>query len=525
MVGATFAAVWIVAGVVLLISVSNAAGLMLMSGIRRDQEMVVRLAIGASSGQLARQLILEGAVLVLLGTVAALVMTQAVMLIGRYLVPTIGTDIGGPNLNVDVWVLGFTLAISAFSTLVASLAPVRHVLGLPDAAVLKTASASPSPRTHRALLALGVVQVACTLAPIATLSVVLTGLDRNVGSIGFDPTNVISLTIDARRLTPQELVSTVQRLEQRLHSGPRSVALATKAPLSGRPAVSSVTVDGDAGRRPLSSAVVSVSPGYFAMLGTPVRTGREFERGDEARGVAIVSRRFVNLLPAQARIVGSVVQIGNGPHLTVVGVAEDIQYGSAVEAGSPVLYTPIRLDALSSVSVLVRSPENPQEVADEFSQELSTATRGAASLTAVGLQERHDRVTAARRRFGQLMGAAALFSTVFSICGLGLVVAYVVQVRLREFAIRRAFGAQSMDIARIVLRKAAVVATSGGVIGALLAVAFLRVLSTAIVGLDDFRVTVLLMPTVTLLLIMLLGALLPLVKAMNSQPADLLRSS
>jgi ABC-type antimicrobial peptide transport system permease subunit len=261
------------------------------------------------------------------------------------------------------------------------------------------------------------------------------------------------------------------------------------------------------------------------MLGTPVRTGREFERGDEARGVAIVSRRFVNLLPAQARIVGSVVQIGNGPHLTVVGVAEDIQYGSAVEAGSPVLYTPIRLDALSSVSVLVRSPENPQEVADEFSQELSTATRGAASLTAVGLQERHDRVTAARRRFGQLMGAAALFSTVFSICGLGLVVAYVVQVRLREFAIRRAFGAQSMDIARIVLRKAAVVATSGGVIGALLAVAFLRVLSTAIVGLDDFRVTVLLMPTVTLLLIMLLGALLPLVKAMNSQPADLLRSS
>jgi putative ABC transport system permease protein len=526
------AVIWVLTGLLLVVAMANAAGLLLVAGLRREHELAVRLSLGATRWRLASQLLVESTLLVLVGTGVCLAFAAgAIALAGHFAALAPDSNSFVTDVRVDAWVLAFALTASAITVVGASLVPIRHVWKLPDSTALRSASTSAARSTRRMLYALASTQVAFTLVPIVTCGYVIVGLHKaSTVDPGFGATNAVAFTLNLAQATlnGDAAAKLLTVLCAQMQSGQTHVAVTTRTPLSGRPPVSEVEARHGEAVLTLPSSVIPVSPNYFATLDVVVLAGREFLPGDGNSPVAIVSRRFAETIAQSAHhasLLGSRVRVAPaGEVLTVIGVADDVQYGSASDTPLPAVYTPIGLASVRTPIVVVRSDENKDAVIARFRKSLDVLAPDLVPTSTTVLGERLDRVTAARRRLGQLLGTAAMLGAVLSISGLGLVVAYGVQTRRREFAIRMALGAGPIDIARRVFRQALGPAAVGSLGGLLLTVGFMLVIRRVIVGIDAGEPIVLVVALVSIILIVVLGAAGPGWRAVRTEPWALLRT-
>jgi predicted permease len=469
---------------VFLVLCGNVSSLLLARLTARRREFGMRAALGAARGRLMRQALIESAVLGTVGLIIGAGMAWALVAIARALLPEPLLLQTLNPLNLDARALSATSLAGLSATLAAGLVPAWLGTSVDAGDSLRVVDRSKTePRSTRALSrALLIVEVAlaCTLLVGATL---LTRSFVNIARAdrGLDTTNVTTLwlalpavaakDVTARALLARNVDDTLRQLP-----GVRALAWSYGLPpgggmwshgewisdLRGAPAVN------------MDVARYNVSQEFFALYGIPILKGRSFAPSDDYATV-IVSERFAAALWPAADPIGRTFRFGK-EQFRVVGLAREIHYPSidALRDG-PEFYHPYQPASTPMVSLRCDPACPPPAV---IRHRLASAHPTVRVQDAAPIELDYAAEIARPKAAAALAGTFAVIGVIAAAGGLYGVLSYAVGRRRREFGIRAALGASRGEIRRVVLRDAAVVATSGVAIGALFAAVLARAVSS-----------------------------------------------
>jgi predicted permease len=469
----------------LVTATANVASLQLVRATVRRREMAIRAAIGAGTGRLTRQLVVESSLVGGIGGGAGLALAVA---LHRALPSVLPADFPRvDSLAVDARIMLFTLSLSIVASVVCGLLPAFHVRRANLVELLSEDRGTPpgagrrsSMARARATIMIGQVAVSCVLLVAAALLgrsfIALAGADR-----GYDPRNLLTaraqlspgVTVERRT---QSLEAVVNRL--RPMPGVTEAAFANALPLlsSGgfrafkmRPPIDpSTEVDVNAIQR-------AVSPGYFAALGLRLFAGRPFTGADTMTSpmVIVVNRSFAaTYLGPNA--VGAIVPNlgmcrGNDDRWEVVGIVEDVRQAGVSDPPQPEVFLPYRQvacpGALEDSIVVVRTTDDPGRYAAVLRDAVREQSPTAALDSVMTMEDRVMTSLAKPRLYAAVLSGFGLFALVIAGVGLFGVLSYTVAQRAREIGIRTALGARTAAIVGIVLRQALLIAVSGLTIG------------------------------------------------------------
>jgi predicted permease len=528
------AAVLVLAGLVLVAACANLAGLLLARGADRQREMAIRLSIGASRGRLVRQLLTESVVLSIgggvLGVVSAAVLARA---LAAWQIPvTIPMQL---DVSVDWRVLLFAFGISLVAGMLFGIAPARFASATDPNLALKGGPASGR-GTRRWTLrdALIAVQVIVCFVLVTACVVSLQGLQRALTvPLGFDPRGVATASFDlglagydkARgQAFQRRIVEEASRIP-----GVMSAAVANSIPLSLDQSHSSVyPVEAVAGDKPAANAVVySMSPGFLRTMGMPLLSGRDFDARDTAKSpdVAVVNEAFARRVFKTSNAVGSRFHFGpGGPLVEVVGVVADAKYETIGEAPNPAAFNP-ETQWYNSTTVLTVKSSLPEPETAAALRQLAARLDPALPLYDVqGVQQTLWLSLLPSKAAAIALGVFGVLAILLAATGLYGLVAYAVSRRSREIAIRVAIGADVRAVLTTVLGRTAILMVIGGAIGALLATATMRLLSSVIFGVPPSSGPALALVAVVMATIGLVSCWTPARRALRLEPAAILKA-
>jgi predicted permease len=446
-----------IAGFVLLVGCANIAGLLVGRAVVRQREIAMRLALGAGRGRLIRQLVTESLLLGGTGGVGGVVLAMWLTSV----LGSLGSGLPIPieiDLSLDYRMLAYALGLSLMTALVFGLAPARRAARSDVIAVLKEGSSASSPlRLRHALL---FVQVLVCAALLAWGSLFTRSL-LNVSRVdpGFDPRGVVlaELSIlDRSKAHANEHEAALRALQARAGElpGVQSTGMVFAVPLSLRS-----RQEYDVRTSPESTDDVRimsnvVTPGYFQTVRIPVIAGRDISWADRAESSPVLlvnetaARRFWN-----GNAVGQRLRLPQGGwhDVEVIGVVKDSRYWTLGETTPPTVYVPFSQAYISEMTLCVRSTM-PAATFKELRREVAalgeTATGEVRYMTdAVAVAVMPARVGAF---VTAAFGAVAMLLAMTGVYGL---VAFLVAQRTHEIGIRKAVGARTADIVRLILRE------------------------------------------------------------------------
>jgi len=554
----------------LLIACANVASLLLVRAETRKREMAIRAAVGAGSGRLVRQLLIESLVLSLLGGAVGLavgvVATQALlrlypgtnpfMLGALGEIPRIGES--GTAVTVDWRVLGFTLLISIGTGVIFGLVPSRHVVGanLNPLLLHSTISAGGPRRLNaRSLFVIGEMALAVVLVVGATL-LILTSMALRRVDPGFNSERVLTMRM-AVSGTPFETRAGISELARagvdRIQAIPGVVRASTTCcmPLEtvwqlpfviASRAGEGLTQYGQM-RFHAFAGWTFVSPGYFEVLGIPILKGRDFSFRDDAKapGVVIINEAMARRLWPNSDPLNDQLIIGRGmrpaydqePVRQIVGIVGNIRDTGLRDAARPAMYVPMAQepDGVTVVNVkllplvwIVRTESEPHRLSGAIKSALESSV---GQLPVTRIRAMTDVVTesTARTRFNTWL------MTAFGFCALGLaaigvygLVSYWVQQRSREIGVRLALGAESSRIAKMVVRQGMRLAAVGVVIGLIAAFALAQTIQGLLFGVPARDPLVFVSIPLLLSVVALAAVSIPAWRASRIDPLQALRS-
>jgi putative ABC transport system permease protein len=451
---------------VLFIACANIASVLVGRGASRRREIAVRLAVGASAGRVVRQLFTEGLTLAFLGALGGVLLarwlTQLSNLAASRLPFTFALDV-----PLDHRILLYTAAVTVVATIVFALSPARRAARLDLVPALKDDSVASFHR-QRLLRALVIGQVAACTMLLFWSGLFFRSLTR-IADVdpGFNPSGVLLATV---RLEPgtfedergERLLLELQRRINGMASV-ESTGLASIVPLAlmGREEFY-VTTDDDRRLRQRVNAN-RLTPGWFRTLQIPFTAGRDFTADDRAGAPRVV---IVNeTLARQAwggRAVGQRVTYGGRSH-EVVGIVRDSKYATLGETIAPTIYQPFSQAYFPEMTLHVRTTDAAGMRAGIERVLSELAPEAAADITPM-----RDAVAVAvlPARVGAIaIGALALVAVLLALLGVYGLVSYFAVERTREIGLRKALGAQSGDIVRMILGSTARVTAVGLTIG------------------------------------------------------------
>jgi putative ABC transport system permease protein len=344
------------------------------------------------------------------------------------------------------------------------------------------------------------------------------------------------LTLNTVAESPQPTVYWDQVVEHlRVVPGVETVALSSRALLSGYSSNDAVAVDGGAPSEDMAY-FLNVSPGWVGEMKIPLMDGRDFRAGDTYPGVAIVSETFAKRFFKGQNPVGRWFEraTDEGPRLRlqVVGLVRDAHYMEMREPMLPVAYIPFRqVDAKGALqpvrrgTIIVRTASaNPRALAAVLSREVARA-RPEFRVSIVETQAEIDQVYTVRER---LLAVLALFfaSVALLLAGVGLygVLDYSVLQRRREIGIRMAIGAQAGSIARLITLPVFFRVLAGGLAGLVLGMVSVRYIESLFYEVKATDVGALAVPSLTILIAAMVAALPAVIRAVRIDPAKMLRA-
>ncbi len=518
-------------GLVLVIACFNVTGMLLVRANLRRREVAVRVALGASRWRITRQMLTEGAMLFTLGGVAGLLSSVWM----RDLLLRFAPDLPVPlslDLGLDWRVLGFGLALSLLSGMLASLAPALQTSHTDPMATLKE-EPTGSPRRIRMRNALVLGQTAVTLILLVCAGLFARSLQRAAQvDPGFDLRNLQVIGLDfslAGMVEPEGLLFADELLRRtRALPGVRSASLAWDLPLDGDGAGLG-GVQGAGSQEPeLSADWNVVTPGYFASMGIPLLRGRDFTGQDGPAGtaVAIVNETLANRLWPGSDAVGQKLlnpQIGAAPRvLEVVGVARDQKYRSLGDGSRNFVFAPLQQNYLGQLTLAIRA-EPGAPVVPEVRALLRSMNPYLPILQAQSMEEFAGFGLLPQRLAGWGAGCLGLVGMLLAGTGLYGVTAFSTLQRTREIGIRMALGAEGRDVLRAVLCQGMRLAMAGMAVGLAAALAASRLLGNLLFGVSPQDPMVLGMVTAALAVVALLACYLPARRAAKVDPMIALR--
>src|SRR6266853_378955 len=476
---------------VLLIACVNVANLQIARMLGRRREIAVRSALGASRGRVMRQLIAEGLPLaaaggalgLLLGTVGI----RALLALNPGNIPRIGES--GSAVTVDIRVMVFTTLLSLAAALAAGLGPAIAATRLDLNGILKDGALGGSPRyvRTRSLLIVTELALAVTLVVGATLLIHSFVALRSVNP-GVDTRDVLTLRMSlsgprfARTAALDRLIGPSITAIEAL-PGVASAAYANAVPLEGG-VVLPYIIEG----RPLTGPFhgfgpwTSVSAHYFDVFQIPLVRGRLFTDADghDAPGVVIISeamaaRGWPNADPLHARVF---LGKGSGPDLDepareIVGVVRNVHDGPLDRAPQAAMYVPAAqvTDGLNarivrgSIAWIVRTHGPSQSLVPAIQRELARSSAGVPVARIQTMDEVVARTTMRAEFNMSLLTAFALSALLLASIGVYGLMAYTVQQRRREIAIRMALGASRRAMRNMILRSGIALIGAGIALG------------------------------------------------------------
>ena len=486
---------------VLLIACANVANLMLARAATRKREISVRLALGASRGRVVRALLTESMMLSLLGAALGVVLA----IVGNQLwISMIPLELPfWLKFQIDLPVLAFTVVVATLSAVLFGLMPAFQASDtrLSEAIREGSAQVGQGRARHRARSVLVVAEVALSLTLLVASGLMIRSLfakidqEKLVRSEGVLTANfllpVATWKNDTTRLEFCDRVLPMVRLLP----GVKTAGLTTMLPLNrndnDRRIVSETGKHTDT-ERGLRTNFTEISADYFATLGIPIRSGRDFtwDDGPGAPPVAIVNQSLARALwPTEDALGKRLKFTPEGDRKlgwrTVVGVVADVpQNLEDDERTDNAVFVPHRQEPDQSATIVLRTDGEPLALVTPL-RNLMREQAPDVPLTEVRTMHDHVRFAVwTTRLFGSLMAVFAVLALVIAAVGLYGVMAYSVAQRTQEIGIRMALGANGRDVVNLVVGQALRLTLVGAGIGLAAAFALTRGMTTILFGIS-----------------------------------------
>jgi macrolide transport system ATP-binding/permease protein len=543
-------ALMLAAGFILLIACANLAGLTLVRMLRRTPEIATRVALGASSWQIQRQLWIENLLLALFGAtvgigVGFLALRGLLLLLPEHFLPV-------RNVPLDTRVLVFTLFLSLLTSVLFGMLPAltSRKVDLRSSIGSRSIIASGSIRLRQALIA---GEVALTVVLLAAAGLLIrTLIHLETMPAGFNPSGVITAKAsldDVRYYEPatfrkllNESLATMRQIP-----GVQNASVGLTLPYE-RALLDGVTLnDGKEAGQEITTNEVYVTPGYFDTLQIAVLAGRTFTVSDapDSQPVVIINQAFARKFLQGTNPVGRFLLLPflnqNNKNKLIVGVVADtvlssaakLNAGSAPLTSEEAIYLPAAQltdsKALSVVhawfqpSWIVRTARPVQGLTAQMQSALASADP---SLPFSGFYAMKDLMVATlvtQRIEVALLAAMASLALLLSAVGIFALVANMVAQKTREMGIRIALGSTIQEAMIHIGRSGVGAAALGMVVGLILAAGALRAIRSVLYGVDVYDVPTMLIVVLTLSVVTLLATTVPALRVRRIDPAKTLR--
>jgi predicted permease len=474
----------VVAIFVLLIACANVGNLLLVRSFARRHEMTVRLAMGASRGRLLRQLVTEGLLLSACGAAGGMLVAywcrHALVLLFT------GDAMYLPG-QMDGRVLGLSAAICLVVTLAVGLVPAFQTRHLALADTLKSEASAVMGARGRTWFrsSLVVLQVTLSFILLVGSTLLMQSLRKiRTTSPGFSTTRVLDtwIPLAAAGYNAPRAKAFQDELIQRIRALPavEAAAYARAVPLGyGSFSSTSIAVDGyeaQPNEQP-TAEYNEVSSDYFATMGIPLISGREFTRADDenAPRVAIVNQTMIARYWRGQNPIGQRLQV-KGNWVQVVGFVKDSKYYSIDEPPRAFFYVPLRQYFAIEPDIHIRTTQPLQTIQTALIREVRALDPSLALYEMITLQEQVNRSTSHQLVAVALVALFGGLALLLASIGLYGVMSYTVSQSTRELGLRMALGAGTSNVLGLVLSRGLLLTTTGIIIGIALALLLTRLL-------------------------------------------------
>lgn len=537
-------------GVVLLIACANLAGLLLVRAIRKQREMAVRLAIGASASAVLRAAILESLVLTVSGAVLGIGMAAAALETGKPLLPETLPRVS--EIVLDWKVAGFALFLALLTGLLCGLAPAIAALRTNLNAWLKEGGRGSGDGSNHGRLrsALVVLEISIALVLVTASGLLLRSFNKmSAVDLGFRPdhTTTAAYFLPQKEYATQALVDAFNNellLRLRQLPGTEAVALTNALPASGNDGIETFIAEGyeNPDGHMSSASPIEIRGDYFRALGIPLLRGRFFTEAEDARHelVVIVNHEFAEHYWSNQDPIGKRMRIGTKemqtPWMTVVGEVANAKLGSPDTDAREQFYQPVAqllkdtgsialpTDIVGSAGYVVLRSELPPEQMENALRATVRSLDPQLPLTRVETMQQLVADSEAPRRFNTaLISSFAVAAVLLAVLGIYSVIAFSVASRIQEMAIRMALGSQRLGIIRLVAASSIRLAIGGCVLGLAGSVVSSGLLQSFLFGVSAFDPWVMAAAALTVFLLALAAAAVPARRAASVDPIRALR--
>jgi predicted permease len=528
----------VLAGMVLLLACSNVANIVLVRATAREREMAVRTALGAARSRIVRQLLTESLLLAFMGAVLGTV----VGVWTTRLISSIHLEVADIPVRFDFrfdWrVFSFGIAIALVTGLLVGLAPAWRAARSDFNTVLHEGSRGilgSGKSKFRSVLVVAQVAVSLMLLVVAGLFVRSTQ-NAEHSYLGFDPHNVLNLTMETRTIGFDEARTKqfFRDVEEsvRVLPGVQSVSLAATVPMGYSNEGGRVYIEGGSATAKDDNPPALyniVDPPYFATMRIPLLRGRLLTEQDTEKTpmVAVINEAMAKKLwPNQDALGKRFSAKGtSGPFMEVVGIAKQGKYNDVVDDTTLFYYQPMAQNLSTFATLQIRTSSAPEAMIPVVEEKIHNLSPG---LPLTDVQTMEQALGGANGFFLYRMGSRftvvlGLLGLVLAVVGVYSVISYAASQKTHEIGVRMALGAGRGDILKMILRQGFVLIGAGLLVGLVLTFVAARGIVSLLVGVSPSDPVTLISVAILLAAVGLVASYIPARRAMNVEPLKALK--
>ena len=536
-------------GFILLIACANLAGLGLVRAGERSGEMATRMALGAGSFALVRQLWVENLLLALLGGAASLGIASSGLAVLQHLL-SVGL-LPTNNFTLDIRVLLFTFGVSILTSVLFGILPALELRRIDIRSVIASGSnrALSNAANRRTRMALIAGEIALTIVLMAASGLLIRSLIYlETLPPGFDATHVMTgkISLDDARYHDaaafQHLLTSSLDAMRRI-PGVENAAVGLSLPYERGLNIGSRIPQGKNIGQFRTTNAVYVTPEYFDALQMHLLAGREFTDSDSAQSqpVVIVNAAFARQYMGQPNPVGlNVNTVTNGEYwkpLAIVGEVTDVVKSPGLDTGAPLtteptIYLPVTQVKQSVINMahvwfqpswIVRTRGPVGGIAEAMQKALAQADPGLTFSGFYSMRDLEQKALDFQRMEVWLLGALAGLALLLSAIGVYGLIANLVVQRTREIGIRLALGSTVARVMQEIGRRGIIATGLGLAVGLVASLGVLRVLKSFLYGIGTYDPLTLFATSLALTFVAILTTLLPTRRIARIDPAKILR--
>ena len=536
--GDTATGLWVLqiaAVLVLLIACSNLANLLLARSAGRRREIAVRIALGASRGQIGAQLLTESLLLSVGGGLAGLLVGRLCWSVFQNLVPE---QIAGNGFALNAPVLLFTAAVSILSGVFFGLVPALRATDVSLQESLKEgARAGESRGGVRLRDTLVVAQFAMAFALLVGAALMIETLWNLRGvDMGFRPDHLLTMLVplpDAQYNTNEKIRAFYRDVldRTRVLPGMKNVGFGSDVPFTSIGDTEGYVIEGAPPLLPgqdNDALYREVTAGYLETIGAILEEGRLLEDRDieSSQPVVVINEFLANRHWPGQDPVGKRLRLGGPkvPWRTVVGVVKDIRERGLLLEMKPAVYVPVnQADRPGADYLIARTAQDPASVINALRGAVWSVDKDQPVAFIRTMDQLMDENVADRERPMTLLGIFAGLALILACIGVYGVLAYSVAQRTREIGVRMALGAKPLDVTRMILKRGLKLSALGLIAGAALAGALGILLRSLLFGVTPAAPLVYAGTAASLIVVALAACVIPAQRAARVDPVVALR--